>query len=82
MKPLALLRRDAPEFRAPLRLARPLLAGTAAIAGASAAALAYRMIQAWKPALLVVENEENQPFFYSDGGTLGIWDSGFRRPVG
>jgi putative ABC transport system permease protein len=53
LKPLVLLRRDAPELRAPLRLARPLLAGTAAVACASAAAIAYRMIHAWKPALFL-----------------------------
>lgn len=53
LRPLALLRRDAPELRAPLRLARPLLAGTIAVACASAGAIAYRMIQAWKPALFL-----------------------------
>ena len=53
LRPLVLLRRDAPELRPPLRLARPLLAGTTAIAFVSAAAIAYRMIQAWKPALFL-----------------------------
>jgi putative ABC transport system permease protein len=53
LKPLVLFRRDAPELRGPLRLAWPLLAGTAAVACVSAAAIAYRMIQAWKPALFL-----------------------------
>lgn len=54
LKPLPILRRDAPEARAPLRLARPLFAGAAVIACVAAGGIAYRMIQAWKPALFLV----------------------------
>jgi hypothetical protein len=34
------------------------------------------IVDAWRPALLVVENEENEPLSYSDGRVLDSWDSG------
>jgi putative ABC transport system permease protein len=53
LKPLEMLRRNVHESRPPLRRMRALLAGAAAFALISAALIAYRMIQAWKPAVFL-----------------------------
>jgi putative ABC transport system permease protein len=53
LRPMVLARIDFPESRPPLPLARMLLATTITIAGASAVAIAYLLIRARMPALML-----------------------------
>ena len=52
-RPLAVLRRDAPESHTPGQGTRGLSAAAVAISCVAAAGIAYRMIETWKPALFV-----------------------------
>ena len=52
-RPLAVLRRDAPESQAPGKGVPGLFASAVAISCVAAAVIAYRMIETWKPALFV-----------------------------